>query len=317
MTSRQITDTDSGPVWLEERRRGIGGTDCLILMGEGQYEDETPYFVWLKKVEGYKVPSNLAMRRGHELEPLVADRYVEETGHSLIETGMWAHPKHPEILGSPDRLVVDEDGNWIGGFEAKTTLDRTARKWGSECPARFEWQVRHYMSILDLPWFDVAVLVVDTWEVLYWRVERDMAKERALIAACTEFWRTYVVPRIPPEPDALMSAAEVAARYSVVGEKTLDLDPFSDTGWQVVELTQERRMLQERVKADQKRLERIDISLKDIAGEHEEVVVDGQRAYTWRQQTRTSIDGKRLREELPEVAAEYERSSTYRVLRFD
>lgn len=313
-TPIRITDTDDGPVWLAERRKGLGGSDAVVLMGAGQYEDETPYFVWLKKVEGYDIPTTPVMERGHALEPIAADMYAKDSGHTLIETGMWAHPDHPMILGSPDRIVVDDDGNWIGGWEGKTTNSRVASKWGPECPARFEWQVRHYMAILGLPWFDVTALVVDTWEVYHWRVERDMGKERALIAACTEFWRTYIEPGIPPEVDERITPAEISYRWAEPTEGVLDLDSLSAEGQRVSALLAERSELQQAAKQARDRLKEIDDALKVTAGEHEEVAVDGARAYTWRSQTRTTVDTKRLREDLPEVAEQYQRSTTFRVL---
>ena len=309
----RITDTDDGPVWLAERRKGLGGSDAVVLMGAGQYDDETPYFVWLKKVEGYDVPMNGAMERGHALEPIVADMYSRDSGHTLIETGMWAHPDHPMILGSPDRIVVDDDGNWIGGWEGKTTNSRVASKWGPECPARFEWQVRHYMAVLDLPWFDVSALVVDTWERYHWRIERDMAKERALIAACSGFWRTYIEPGIPPEPDA-PTAAEVMQRYRVPSEGALDLDSHSPEGAVLAALLEERRDLAATVKQAKARQDQIDTELKALAAEHEEVMLDGQTAYTWKAASRSTLDTKRLRAEHPEIAAEFARSTTYRTL---
>ena len=201
MRGTQILAEGSGEAWLEGRRRGLGGTDTVVLMGAGTYDDETPYFVWLKKVEGYDIPDNPAMERGRALEPVVLARYIDDTGHKVVETGLWQHAEHEMVLASPDALVVDEDGEPIGGVECKTTLERTARKWDGECPARFEWQSRHYMAVLDVPWWDVVALVVDTWEVYHWRIERDMDKERALLAACSGFWRTYIEPGIPPEPD--------------------------------------------------------------------------------------------------------------------
>lgn len=313
MRGTQILAEGSGEAWLEGRRRGLGGTDTVVLMGAGTYDDETPYFVWLKKVEGYDIPDNPAMERGRALEPVVLARYVDDTGHKVVETGLWQHAEHEMVLASPDALVVDEDGEPIGGVECKTTLDRTARKWDGECPARFEWQSRHYMAVLDVPWWDVVALVVDTWEVHHWRIERDMDKERALLAACSGFWRTYIEPGIPPEPDN-PTGAEVIQRYLVPSEGALDLDSHTPEGAVLAALLEERRDLAATAKRAKERQAEIDKELKALAAEHEEVMLDGQTAYTWRAASRSTLDAKRLRAEHPEIAAEFSRSTTYRTL---
>ena len=313
MRGTQILAEGSGEAWLEGRRRGLGGTDTVVLMGAGSYDDETPYFVWLKKVEGYDIPDNPAMERGRALEPVVLARYIDDTGHKVVETGLWQHAEHEMVLASPDALVVDEDGEPIGGVECKTTLERTARKWDGECPARFEWQSRHYMAVLDVPWWDVVALVVDTWEVYHWRIERDMDKERALLAACSGFWRTYIEPGIPPEPDN-PTGAEVIQRYLVPTEGALDLDSHTPEGAVLAALLEERRDLAATAKQAKERQAQIDKELKALAAEHEEVMLDGQTAYTWKAASRSTLDAKRLRAEHPEIAAEFARSTTYRTL---
>ena len=313
MRGTQILAEGSGEAWLEGRRRGLGGTDTVVLMGAGSYDDETPYFVWLKKVEGYDIPDNPAMERGRALEPVVLARYIDDTGHKVVETGLWQHAEHEMVLASPDALVVDEDGEPIGGVECKTTLERTARKWDGECPARFEWQSRHYMAVMDVPWWDVVALVVDTWEVYHWRIERDMDKERALLAACSGFWRTYIEPGIPPEPDN-PTGAEVVQRYLVPSEGALDLDSHTPEGAVLAALLEERRDLAATAKQAKDRQAEIDKELKALAAEHEEVMLDGQTAYTWRAASRSTLDAKRLRAEHPEIAAEFARSTTYRTL---
>ena len=313
MRGTQILAEGSGEAWLEGRRRGLGGTDTVVLMGAGSYDDETPYFVWLKKVEGYDIPDNPAMERGRALEPVVLARYIDDTGHKVVETGLWQHAEHEMILASPDALVVDEDGEPIGGVECKTTLERTARKWDGECPARFEWQSRHYMAVMDVPWWDVVALVVDTWEVHHWRIERDMDKERALLAACSGFWRTYIEPGIPPEPDN-PTGAEIIQRYLVPSEGALDMDSHTPEGAVLAALLEERRDLAATAKQAKERQAEIDKELKALAAEHEEVMLDGQTAYTWKAASRSTLDAKRLRAEHPEIAAEFSRSTTYRTL---
>lgn len=312
-----VTATGSGDEWLQARTRGLGGSDAVTLMGAGEYEDETPFFVWLKKTEaGYDIPDNPAMERGRALEPLVIQQYMDDTGNTVVDTGMWQHAEHPVLIGSPDGLVVDPDTlEVLGGFEAKTTLDRTARTWDGELPPRYEWQSRHYMAIMGVPWWDVTCLVVDTWEVLHWRVWRDEAKERALIAACEGFWETYVVPGIPPEPEGVMASLEAYHRWPEPTQARLELTSDQEEGWVTAALIEERNQLKAYVKSAEERLEGIDSELKVLAADHETVLLDGQPVYTWKAQSRESLDAKRLRADHPELAAEYARTSSFRVLR--
>ena len=314
----QLTGEGSGTEWLNRRKGGIGGSDTVTLMGAGQYDDETPYFVWLKKVEGYSVPMNAAMQRGIDLEPIVCKHYADRTGYDLRETGLWMHDKHERVIGSPDRLVYESPDSTepIGGFEAKTTLARSAKHYDPEvCPARFEWQVRHYMAIMNVDWWDVACLIVDTWETMTWRVWRDHDKESALLAAATEFWDTYVEPEIAPEPDFTMTPLEVAVRYRTPNGKTLDLDPDSPEGRQVDDVLAERALLGAPIKNAEKRIKEIDRELKGIAGEYEEVLLGSARVYSWKPQSREGLDRKRLWSEYPEIGRRYRTESTFRVLR--
>ena len=62
--------------WLEERRKGIGGSDAAALVGMNSYS--TPYTVWADKTG--RLPEkedSEAMRQGRDLEQYVAERFME------------------------------------------------------------------------------------------------------------------------------------------------------------------------------------------------------------------------------------------------
>src|ERR1700722_3426949 len=74
--------------WLEDRRKGIGGSDVHHL-----FPEESKYGctlqLWYDKTgtpEDYRrTPDELRiMNRGHILEDVVADIYMEETGRKVI-----------------------------------------------------------------------------------------------------------------------------------------------------------------------------------------------------------------------------------------
>ena len=56
-----------------------------------------------------------AVRWGSENEPYAIEAYIEETGFCVEEVSSIPHEKYPFICGSPDGVVVDENG----GIEVK------------------------------------------------------------------------------------------------------------------------------------------------------------------------------------------------------
>ena len=70
--------------WLEDRRKGIGGSDVGALLGLNKYK--SPYTLWAEKSGLLHTDEvdNESMRIGRDLEDYVAKRFMEETGHEVI-----------------------------------------------------------------------------------------------------------------------------------------------------------------------------------------------------------------------------------------
>ncbi len=64
--------------WLEWRFRMIMATDASVIAGTNPFK--TPFELYLEKMDGITTPSNDAMRRGQELEPIARALFIEETG---------------------------------------------------------------------------------------------------------------------------------------------------------------------------------------------------------------------------------------------
>jgi putative phage-type endonuclease len=89
------------PEWLEYRRNKIGASDAAAIMGISPYR--TAYELWEEKTGRREPPpTNPAMRRGNELEPMIREYYQELTGHTFLPHVA----THPEI----DFLIASLDG---------------------------------------------------------------------------------------------------------------------------------------------------------------------------------------------------------------
>jgi predicted phage-related endonuclease len=59
------------------------------------------------------------MRLGHQRESVIADVVSRHLGARMRETGSWPHPEHSFLFASPDRLMIDRNGDF-GLLECKS-----------------------------------------------------------------------------------------------------------------------------------------------------------------------------------------------------
>jgi predicted phage-related endonuclease len=122
-----------------------------------------------------------------------------------------------------------------------------------------------------------------------------------------DFWHRRVVGGDPPPVDgAPATTAAIAARYQQSEpELVADLSAYGPQLQKLWQLKDEIKVLE----TDQTALEN---GIKQVMGEAEAGDVDGVRAVTWKTSSSKRIDTGRLRDERPEIAAEFTTESTIR-----
>jgi len=89
--------------WLNERRKGIGGSDAAAICGLSPYR--TPLQVWQDKrgLSGV-IPENEAMEWGKRLEPIIRQKYSDTTGREVKimspDEPIIHHPKYSFMLAN-------------------------------------------------------------------------------------------------------------------------------------------------------------------------------------------------------------------------
>lgn len=227
MEQAALQESPGRALWLDERRKGIGGTDAAAILGFSHYATE--HDVWLaKRGLGPEKRDTEAMWWGRELEGLVARRYSEVMGFDLIdpesEPGrkrLVYHPDYPELIGSPDRLVVDHKI----GLEVKTASVYNADDFGppgtDQVPKSHLIQCAHYMAITGYSRWDLAALIGGSDFRIY-HIYRDLAVEAALVSRLTEWWRLRIINGEPPPIDGSPSSERlVSARFPINAEPRL------------------------------------------------------------------------------------------------
>ncbi|MEU4850529.1 YqaJ viral recombinase family protein [Streptomyces gilvosporeus] len=288
--------------WLTVRRRGIGGSDVAAVLGMDKYR--SPQHVYLDKVgELPDLPRDPALDEaafwGNVLEPVVADAFAQRTGMRVIEgPGTLAHVDHPWMLANLDRVVIESGQRAPSSLlEIKTRSAYQLDEWADGVPDGPALQTAWYLAVTGYRHAYVAALVGGNRLVVH-RVERDEQLVEHLVALVGAFWQ-QVLDRTPPPVDGSSATADLLAHLHDVEPESVtvaDPDAVLPLLAQLDEIKQREQHL-----ADERRL--VENRLKALAGEAELVQVQGETAFTWKQNG--TFAARRFAAAHPELAAEY------------
>lgn len=299
--------------FLTQRRRYIGGTDVAAILGVSQWA--SPLSVFLDKTG---VPSDdkesLQMRRGLALEQFIADEF--ERVHPELTT--WkAKPKVRTDWGFPagastDRLIAlrDKPRTPVAILEAKTAFRFGWRDWdeaNADLPDAYYVQQQWYLAVHGLPLSYGAADVGDD-KLRIVPVEADPAVQKRLIEAGRDFWQQHVETGISPEPIGTDADRDALNRMY---PDTIPDPPVYIEGDEAQALLSDYLAHKFGAEEAKRASEKAKQGLQALMGENEQAVV-GHWMLTWRKQTKTLIDSKRLKSERPEIAAEYVKTSESR-----
>lgn len=144
----------------------LGGSEAAVALGMSKFK--TAQQLYLEK-RGELVRDEVdseVIWWGRALEPIVRQRYAEETGYVVVAPrgedgkGLIRSKRYPFMTAHVDGIVVDA-GDPIRGYEGKTAFHSMG--WGEEgtdeIPRDYLLQVHHYLVVTELPVFDVPVLI--------------------------------------------------------------------------------------------------------------------------------------------------------------
>lgn len=284
-----------GPQWLEERRKGIGGSDIAAIMGLSPWK--TPYQVYQEKrreVDAWE--GNAATDWGKRMEPALRQWYSDFTGRAVrLPEKIMFHSKYPFMLASLDGFT--DDGRVV---EIKTA--RSGKDWGepgtSEIPDYYALQVQHYMIVTGLEVTDIPVSIGGGSPDLY-EVPADGELQEMIIEAAAAFWKR-VLDGNPPDPitysDAVQRFGKSGAMGAVVASEgaVYDVNGLRTVRSQLKDL----EVMEEEIRG------RLIISL----GESGDTLVgpDGKTLVTYRLANgRKSFDARAMEREMPEIYQKY------------
>lgn len=192
-------------VWLEYRRRGIGGSDAAAVLGISPFATARDLYYDKLKIVSYEDPESnwVAKKMGHLLEDLVAEIFHVKTGYRIYQIKkMFYHPIYTWMLADIDYFIELPNGE-TAILEIKTTNYNAKDHWwldGKEIvPVNYEAQGRHYMCVMNIDHVYYCCLYGNNEnEVIIRHIDRDMDYEAELIALEQNFWQNNILKRVPP-----------------------------------------------------------------------------------------------------------------------
>ncbi len=284
--------------WLEERRKGIGSSDCAAVLGLSPWK--SPYQLYTeKRGEVREWAGNSQTNWGLLMEPALRQFYSDFTGRPVrLPEKIMYHSRFPFMLASLDGFTDD-----ARVVELKTA--RSGNKWGepgtSEIPEYYLLQVQHQMIVSGFEVADVVVSIAGGSPQLY-EVPADKELAEMIIEACAAFWKR-VVDGNPPDA---VSFADAIARFGKSTSQGAVLASQDDLSF-VKDL---RAVRTEKTSLEAKE-EEIKGNLIISLGDRGDTLVDvnGSPLLTYKLgKGRTALDAKALERDDPETYKKYLRT---------
>lgn len=307
--------------FLATRRTGIGGSDIGAILGLNHYR--TPYDVFLDKTAPEIQPDTAgeAAYWGTTLEDVVAKEYQRRTGRKVQRVNhLLRHPEHDFAIANIDRAIINPDISgavrWKDGrlttdslLECKTANGFAASEWGEpgtdSVPDSYLCQCQWYLGVTGCQTAELAVLIGGQDYRIY-TIACDPELFADMLEIAGKFWRNCQ-RGIPPAPSNTDEALKHWPRH-IAGKSVIVDVSIKDKCDRIANISSEIAAL----KAEEDAL-KTDVML--AFGDAEKIVCDGHTLATWKTQTAKRLDSKRLKEELPDIAARYTKETETRVLR--
>lgn len=291
--------------WLAARRTGVGGSEVAAVLGMDRHR--SPLHVYLDKRGELPLDRPMppeveeAAFWGLAHEPVIAAEFSQRTGLDVVEgPGMLAHAERGWMLANLDRQVIEAGESEPSSLlEIKTRSAFQLDEWREGVPDQPALQTHWYLAVTGYTHAHVAALLGGNRLIVH-RVERDEALIEHLVALVGEFWQGVLDGTPPPVDGSPATAGLLGHLYDV----RPGVESVADAA-EVLPLLERRRELKAREQRTAEELREVDNRLKATAGEAEVVKVQGEVAFTWKQNG--PLATARFAAAHPELAARYTR----------
>ena len=295
--------------WLKNRNEWLGGSETSALFQVNRFESE--YSLWVRK-SGTEIPGDdpsLHMQRGLRFEIPIIDEVRETFGWQIepwAQTNCVVDREH-RLGCTPDSLLIDEFGRPAVG-QIKLSDPFMKSYWQNGVPLEYQIQCQTEMHCTGLHMAYVIVVFGLNGAAEVFPIERHLKFQDELLSRAKYFWEC-VESGDAPEPDGSDATADaLRALYSNDDGTAIDLTDDCDM-W-----AQEYVTCKEQLKELEKRAKELKAKMVAALGSHTYATM-GDLAFSYKQQTRLSLEVAKVQELYPDVYKKCLKKNDFRVLR--
>lgn len=316
--------TPDNPRWHELRRAGVTASEIAAVLGISPWE--SPFSLYWRKVNDWRTADNEFTSAGRHLEDAIAQWWRSQHPHLVVHTaGLYAHPERPWQLATPDRFACDpqwhdnpfpDDQNYHydhltdAAIEALVECKWVAYSWDGwgeqgtdEIPVQYRAQCLWQLDVLGVDEVHVAALGPGGFRAYVVRRDEAAVEDlRVMVGKAVEFMGQLTASE-PPDLDGHSATLGALKRlYSTVGEGDVQVPAA---------LAVKYRVSRAAKKVAEERIGECEAEIRDyLEDDFARAVHDGHTVASRSVFTQSRIDTKRLKAELPEIAAEYATTTT-------
>lgn len=292
----------------------VGASELAALFGVGGKRRDSQYSLWSRRVDPAAWAEEVEdeadeMFWGRLVESLIIQQAGEQHGMRLFgwpQTEIVVANDWPGFA-TPDAIGVDDDGPFVA--ECKGWHESSRGMFADGPPLSVVLQSLQQQLVTGIHRGKIVVLFGNQFRKLgIYDVDYDESFATAIRERAQRF-SGYVTSRTePPIDESEMTAEAIFKLHPDDSGAEIDL-PAESTAWRT-----EREQLKAEAKRIESRLEHIDNQLKASIGDATFGVTPDNGWFSWKTQSRTGIDRKKLAEEFPDAYQAVQTSGKCRVL---
>lgn len=198
--------------WLQNRRKGIGGSEISAIIGHNPYMDNVT--LWEYKT-GRRQPEDISdkpyVQYGTQAEMHLRGLFrldFPQYHVDYVDNNCWTNPRYPWAQASLDGWLTDQNGR-RGVLEIKTTeilQSMQKERWNQQIPMNYYCQVLFYMAVVEADFVVLKAQLKTMFDGVPYIQTKHYTIERAdvqadidyMMAKGAEFWGYVERDERPP-----------------------------------------------------------------------------------------------------------------------